>query len=116
MPAVDGHLPDAGDLVWIDFGIPAGHEQGRRRPAFVVSPVGYNRSSSLLLVCPVTRSTRPWPFKVPLVGVDTLAGFVLADQMRSIDPTVRLFRTGGRASNETLVAVRAMLIELISSA
>ena len=115
MPALDGHLPDAGDIVWIDFGPPLGHEQGGRRPAFVISPASYNDASSLLLVCPITRNDRTWPFKVRLAGAEPLTGFVLVDQVRSIDPQVRFIRTEARAGATTLAAVRAMLVELITA-
>jgi mRNA interferase MazF len=107
--------PEAGDILWIDFGPPFGHEQAGRRPAFVVSPFGYNRASSLILVCPITRSEREWPFKVPVKGAGGLTGFVLADQVRSIDPTVRVFRIGGTASAETLAEVRAKLTAVIEA-
>jgi mRNA interferase MazF len=110
---IDARSLDAGDVVWIDFGDPVGHEQARRRPAFVVSPRTYNRQSSLLLVCPITRTDRPWPFKVPLAGVSGMTGFVLADQIRSIDPAQRLRRIAGRASPETVAEVRARLRPII---
>ena len=113
---IDPKSLDAGDIVWIDLGSPTGHEQGGRRPAFVVSPLPYNSSSSLLLVCPITRSDRYWPFKVPLNGVSGLTGFVVADQVRAIDPVQRVRRVAGRASAETTAEVRARLIPIIGNA
>jgi mRNA interferase MazF len=112
VPAVDGRLPDAGDIVWLDFGLPIGHEQGGRRPALVVSPASYNEASSLMLVCPITRNEKSWPFKVRLTA-EAVQGFVLVDHVRAIDPAVRFFRTRGRAGAVTLAAVRAMLVELV---
>jgi mRNA interferase MazF len=32
-----GYVPDAGDLVWINFDAQAGHEQAGHRPAVVLS-------------------------------------------------------------------------------
>jgi mRNA interferase MazF len=114
MPLVDAQLADAGEIIWIDFGPPLGHEQAGRRPGLVVSPAGYNRISSLMLVCPITRNDRPWPFKVALPTVEGLTGFVLADQVRSIDPAIRLFkRSGHRASQETLAAVKGIIAAII---
>jgi mRNA interferase MazF len=113
MPATSGNVPDAGDILWIDFGAPAGHEQGGRRPAFVVSPASYNRTSSLMLVCPVTRNDRPWPFKVALPKVGRLAGYILVDQIRSIDPALRAFQIHGRAPAATLAMVQALLVALL---
>src|SRR5947209_10694970 len=103
MPSIDGQPADAGEIIWIDFGPPFGHEQAGRRPGLVISPARYNRISSLMLVCPITRNDRPWPFKVALPSVGGLNGFVLADQLRSIDPATRLFkRSGNSVPLETL--------------
>jgi mRNA interferase MazF len=113
MPGSDAP-PDAGDLVWLDFGAPVGHEQAGLRPAFVVSPREYNEASSLLLVCPITRNGKDWPFKVPLtVERGNLAGYVLADQVRSVDPDIRIVRTAGRASQSTLREVVARLAAVL---
>jgi mRNA-degrading endonuclease toxin of MazEF toxin-antitoxin module len=42
-----------------------------------------------------------------------MTGFVLADQIRSIDPAQRLRRIAGRASPETVAEVRARLRPII---
>lgn len=114
MPLIDGQLADAGEIIWIDFGPPLGHEQAGRRPGLVISSAGYNRISSLMLVCPITRNDRPWPFKVALPTGGRLTGFVLADQVRSIDPAVRLVkRSGHRVRVETLAAVKGVIAATI---
>lgn len=113
MPASSGKVPDAGDILWIDFGPPSGHEQGGRRPAFVISPASYNSASSLMLICPVTRNDRPWPFKVALPQVGRLTGYVLVDQIRSIDPALRAYEAYGTAPAATLARVRALLMSLL---
>lgn len=33
-----GYVPEAGDIVWLDFTPQAGREQAGRRPALVLSP------------------------------------------------------------------------------
>jgi len=35
------YVPDAGDIVWINFDPQAGHEQAGHRPAVVLSPAAY---------------------------------------------------------------------------
>ena len=59
---------EAGEVLWVDFGPPTGHEQAGRRPALVVSPRAYNDRSSLILVCPITRNLAAWTFKVEIEG------------------------------------------------
>lgn len=48
------YVPDAGDIVWINFDPQAGHEQAGHRPAVVLSPAAYNAKTSLMLCCPMT--------------------------------------------------------------
>jgi mRNA interferase MazF len=61
-----GYVPERGDLVWLSFDPRAGHEQAGRRPALILSPSLYNRSSSLALVVPVTSQVKGYPFEVPI--------------------------------------------------
>jgi len=91
VPQADG-VPDAGQIVWIDFGLPFGHEQAGRRPALVISPRAYNEKSSLMIVCPITRNSAPWPFKVDMPRMGKLHGFVIVDQVKAIDRQARRIR------------------------
>ena len=43
-------IPQAGDIVWLDFDPQAGREQAKRRPALVVTEQSYNRASGLVVV------------------------------------------------------------------
>ena len=47
-------VPDAGDVVWLQFDPQAGHEQAGHRPAVVLSPAGYNGKTGLMVCCPLT--------------------------------------------------------------
>jgi mRNA interferase MazF len=80
-----GFVPGRGDLVWLSFDPPSGHEQHGRRPALVLSPLAYNRRVGLALVCPVTSRSKGYPFEVALPQDLPVAGVVLADHMRSVD-------------------------------
>jgi mRNA interferase MazF len=105
---------DAGDLVWVDFGPPFGHEQAGRRPALVISPRSYNEQSSLIMVCPITRSRKPWPFKVEFGDEKQgIRGAILVDQLRSVDRTARFTRRVDRAQLETIDQVYGVLAALL---
>jgi mRNA interferase MazF len=107
---------EAGDILWIDFGKPVGHEQGGRRPALVLTRRDYNVRSSILLVCPITRKRRNWPFEVNLPQTGRLSGVVLVDQIRVVDPVARPVGYGGSLPNDVLGEVKAKLAALLGIA
>ena len=63
----------------------AGHEQAGIRPAVVLSPQAYNERSSLIVVVPVTRQIKGYPFEVVLPAGLPVGGAVLSDQIKSVD-------------------------------
>ncbi|MGH7024036.1 MAG: endoribonuclease MazF [Caulobacteraceae bacterium] len=109
MPAP--YVPDAGDIVWIDFDPQAGHEQARHRPAVVLSPASYNDRAGLLICCPTTTRIKGYPFEVKLSGRP--ASVVLADQVKSFDWRARKARGKGQATASELAEIRAKLHALI---
>jgi mRNA interferase MazF len=113
VPHDDPDAFEAGDIVWVDFGSPMGHEQAGRRPALVVSPRSYNENSSLILVCPITRNAAPWAFKVEIQNADRIAGAILVDQVRSIDHQGRFARRADRVDVETLDQVYGLFAALL---
>ena len=106
-----GYVPDAGDIVWIDFDPQAGREQAGHRPALVLSPATYNDKTSLMLCCPMTTRVKGYPFEVTIAG--SKDGVVLADQVKSLDWRRRTARLKGRASAAELSSVRAKAAALI---
>ncbi|MBI3469784.1 MAG: endoribonuclease MazF [Candidatus Solibacter usitatus] len=82
---VKPHVPDRGDVVWLDWDPQAGHEQGGHRPALVLSPRSYNGLVGLALFCPLTSQEKGYPFEVPLPAGSKARGAVLADQIKSFD-------------------------------
>ena len=77
------YVPNAGDIVWLNFTPHAGHEQAGHRPALVLSPAAYNDKTSLMVCCPVTTQVKNYPFEVLIAG--TTSGAVLADQVKRLD-------------------------------
>jgi mRNA interferase MazF len=105
--------PDAGDILWIDFGEPVGREQAGRRPALVLTPHEYNVRSSVIVVCPITRTERKWPYHVALPQDDAIQGFILADQIKVIDPVARISKTAGRLPENLLEEVKGKIAVLL---
>jgi mRNA interferase MazF len=103
---VASYVPDAGDIVWLDFDPQVGREQGRRRPALVLTDVAYNRASGLFVVCPLTSKRKPYPFALPAM-VDKVEGSVLVDHLKSMDWKGRSAKFHSKADTALLSKVRA---------
>jgi mRNA interferase MazF len=54
------YVPEAGDIVWLNFTPHAGRERAGHRPALVLSPAAYNNKTSLMLCCPMTTQTKSY--------------------------------------------------------
>ena len=102
------YVPDAGDIVWLDFDPQAGREQGRRRPALVLTDRSYNGASGLVVVCPLTSKRKSYPFSLPVV-VDKVEGAVLVDHLKSVDWKVRAVKFHSKADPALLSRVRAYI-------
>jgi mRNA interferase MazF len=105
------YVPDAGDIVWMNFDPQAGHEQAKHRPAVVLSPASYNAAVGLLVCCPTTTKIKGYPFEVQLTG--RIPSAALADQVKSFDWKARKARKKGSATPAELAEIRAKLHALI---
>ena len=94
------YVPEAGEIVWINFTPQAGHEQAGHRPALVLSPAAYNGKTNLMICCPLTTQIKNYPFEVFIGGTPPNA--VLADQVKSLDWRSRDAKPKGRVSAEQL--------------
>ena len=105
------YVPDAGDIVWLNFTPHAGREQAGHRPALVLSPIAYNSKTSLMLCCPMTTQMKGYPFEVPIEAA--VPSVVLSDQIKSVDWRVRKAKRKGKVTADELADVRAKIRALI---
>lgn len=106
------YVPDAGDVVWLEFDPQAGHEQAGHRPALVMSPSIYNGKTGLMICCPLSTKIKGYPFEV-LAEVGGQAGVVLSDQVKSLDWKIRRARKKGAVSESVMMDVRARIKALL---
>ena len=83
------YIPNQGDIIYLDFNPQAGHEQNGRRPALVVSNETYNNITKMALVCPITNTNRNFPLHVPLDLSTKTTGYIMCEQVKSLDISVR---------------------------
>lgn len=98
------YIPEAGDIVWLDFDPQSGHEQAGHRPALVISPATYNGRTGLMICCPLTSQIKNYPFEVVISG--SRRNVALADQIKNLDWRARNAVKKGTATAEELDAVR----------
>ena len=87
----------------------SGHEQMGRRPALVVSHELFNKSTGLCIVCPITNARRGYPFHVPIPDNEAIRGFVMVEQVKSIDFRSRKAKHIGKSPVEVLQEVLSIL-------
>jgi mRNA interferase MazF len=105
------YVPQAGDIVWLNFTPQAGYQQAGHRPALVLSAAAYNGKTGLMICCPITTQIKNYPFEVLIAS--TPASVVLSDQVKSLDWRVRKATRKGTVTAEELADVRAKIQVLI---
>jgi mRNA interferase MazF len=106
---VVAYVPKKGDFIAVTFDPQSGHEQKGRRLALVVSNTLFNEQTGLAMVCPLTTTDRGYPFHVAVTDNPRVKGFVMVEQVKSIDYRTRQAKSIGKASNDLLDEVLSML-------
>ena len=99
------YVPKKGDFITLSFDPQTGHEQKGRRPALVVSNDLFNKHTGLAIVCPVTNTDRGYPFHLPIPSSSSLTGFVMVEQVKSVDFAMRRAKFVQRAADQFVANV-----------
>ena len=108
---MSAYVPEAGDIVWLQFDPQAGHEQAGHRPALVLSPGRYNKIRGMMICCPMTSRIKSYPFEV-VVSQDPPSA-VLSDQIKSLDWKARQAVFKGKVSTSVLAEAQAKIKALL---
>ena len=103
------YIPRQGDIIAITFDPQSGHEQKGRRPAFVVSKDLFNQSTGLAIVCPITNTEHGFPFHIPVPKDSKLTGFIMVEQVKSVDFRSCRAKRIEHGSDELLTEVLSIL-------
>ena len=106
-----GYVPEAGDVVWLQFDPQAGHEQAGHRSALVLSPARYNALRGMMICCPMTSRLKGYVFEV--VVSQSPPSAILADQLKSLDWRARGAVHKGAVAPEVLAEVQAKIKALL---
>jgi mRNA interferase MazF len=103
------YTPNKGDFVILSFDPQSGHEQKGRRPALVVSNRLFNQHTGLAQVCPITNTARRNPFHVAIPPASAMSGFIMVEQVKSVDFRSREVEFIEQAPKATLDDVLGLL-------
>jgi mRNA interferase MazF len=103
------YVPRKGDFIALTFDPQSGHEQRWRRPALVVSNDLFNEHTGLCIVCPITSTHRGFPFHVSIPPDQSVGGFVMVEQVKSVDFRARKAMRIGSAPRQVLEEALSLL-------
>lgn len=106
---MSGYVPEKGDFVMLSFSPQSGHEQMGRRPALVISNTLFNRHTGLAMVCPITRTFRDIPFHVTIPEGQAVSGYIMVEQIKSVDYASRRVEQVSSAPRTVLNEVLSIL-------
>jgi len=86
---MSNYIPKKGDIISVTFDPQSGHEQQGRRPALVLSNYLFNKATNLAIVCPLTTVDRQIPFHLEIPDGVKVSGFIMVEQIKSIDYSSR---------------------------
>jgi len=79
----------------------------------VISNDQFTSRTGLAVVCPVTNTDRGIPFHVPVIDTAALTGFIMVDQVKSVDFASRKAKFIDRAPPTLLAEALAVLDAVI---
>jgi len=79
------------------------------KTAYVVSKDLFNRSTGLAIVCPIINTDRGFPFHIPIPKDLKLTGFIMVEQVKSVDFHARRAKRIERGNDELLTEVLSIL-------
>ncbi len=107
------YIPKQGDIVALSFNPQSGHEQRGKRPAIVISKYQFNKSTGMIMVCPITNTDREIPFHVSITSSQKITGFIMTEQLKSLDYKARKARFIGKSSKNIFNEVLSILDAVI---
>jgi len=106
------YVPEQGDIVALNFDPQSGHEQKGRRPALIISNKIFNQHLGLAFACPITNTKRDFPFHVA-VESENITGYIMAEQMKSIDYKSRSIKFIEKANAQTVNDILSIIDSIL---
>ena len=99
-------------LYWVDLNPTKGAEINKTRPCVVISPSEMNEHLRTVMISPITSKGRDrYPTRIKII-IDDVNGWIVLDQIRSIDKT-RLCEKIGNLNSEDILNVKRIIKEML---
>lgn len=99
-------------LFWVDLNPTKGAEINKTRPCVVISPSEMNDNLQTIIIAPLTsRGREGYPTRVK-VAINEKIGWIVLDQIRSIDKT-RLCEQIGNLKPDEILVVKSIIKEML---
>jgi mRNA interferase MazF len=99
-------------LFWVDLNPTKGAEINKTRPCVVISPCEMNEYLRTVMIAPVTsRGREGYPTRIR-ISVGNVNGWIVLDQIRTIDKA-RLSENIGMLNSEGILNVKSTIKEML---
>ncbi|MDI6707311.1 MAG: type II toxin-antitoxin system PemK/MazF family toxin [Firmicutes bacterium] len=98
-------------IYWTDLDPTKGSEMKKVRPCVVISPNEMNHNIDIVIIAPLTSTSKNYPFRVK-TKLDGRTGWIVLDQIRAIDKS-RLIKEAGQLEAEDIISVKAVIKEML---
>ena len=88
-----------------------GHEIQKTRPCLVLSPDEMNDNIRTVIIAPMTTKSHVYPTRIP-VRFDKKSGWIVLDQIRTVDKA-RLVKKLGRISSREIAVVKDIIKQML---
>jgi mRNA interferase MazF len=98
------------DVVLVNLDPTVGVEMKKTRPCVVLSPNEMNKFLQTIVIAPVTSSAKPYPTRIEITH-QTVSGWIVLDQIRTID-RVRVIKRLGTLSEKEIRKTKNIIKEI----
>ena len=88
-----------------------GHEIQKTRQCLVLSPDEMNDNIRTVIIAPMTTKSHAYPTRIP-VRFDKKSGWIVLDQIRTVDKA-RLVKRLGRISSREIASVKDIIKQML---
>jgi mRNA interferase MazF len=97
-------------IVLVNLDPTIGSEMKKTRPCVVISPNEMNKHLQTIVVAPMTSASKAYPTRVEVKHNNKTSGWVVIDQIRTID-RVRIVKVLGNLSDKEVRKVKTTIKE-----